>query len=119
MLEYLTVAGTSSISAFHSTDTTTDYILSPQQQLILQAGAAPVSACITVIALQDSLVEGIDTFIITLTSTDNPRVTVGVPNTATISIIDDDGMFGTIVCIDLTPCAKFKVPLICRSRILF
>ena len=56
---------------------------------------------------------------ITLNSTDHPHVTVGVPNTATISIIDDDGMCLIMLVpllVDLTCCLHYKVKLICRSQ---
>ena len=71
---------------------TEDYTLSTQQ-LILQVGPGPPTpACVTVAAVQDSLVEGDHAFDITITSTNHPLVAVGVLNIATITIVDDDGM---------------------------
>jgi hypothetical protein len=53
--------------------------------------ANTLSTTITIPVLDDLLVEGPETVIVTLTGTDNPLITVGAPSSATNTIADDDG----------------------------
>ncbi|MCU4177850.1 beta strand repeat-containing protein, partial [Carboxylicivirga sp. N1Y90] len=61
----------------------------------LLAGQTEVTIPVAIIS--DALVEGDETVILTLTSTDNGDLTVGSPNTATVTITDDDSESVSIV----------------------
>ena len=53
-----------------------------------------MTGCASVMATQDTLVEGDHGFDISILSTDLPDyVTIESPDTTTVTIVDDDGMY--------------------------
>ena len=61
--------------------------------VVILPGGIPVTICAPVMATQDELVEGNHGFSINIASTNQPSsVTVGTPDTTSVTIIDDDGM---------------------------
>ena len=57
--------------------------------LIFQPANASQQLCIAILLLQNTAVENIETFSVQLT-TEDPQVTI-IPNTSTVTILDDDG----------------------------
>ena len=63
---------------------------------VIQALLDSAMGCVTVSATDDDLVEGDHSFDLVITSADHPNVVVSDSNnTATVTIIDDDGMCTT------------------------
>ena len=61
-------------------------------------GGIPVTICEPVLATQDEIVEGDHDFSINIASTNQPSfVTVVMPDTTPVTIMDDDGMLQGIV----------------------
>lgn len=57
--------------------------------LIFQPANASQQLCIAILLLQNTAVENSETFSVQLT-TEDPQVTI-IPNTSTVTILDDDG----------------------------
>ena len=53
----------------------------------------PSSVCVNVTATDDDILEGDEDFVITITGTDLPEVTLGFPRATTVIINDNDGIF--------------------------
>ena len=51
------------------------------------------NVCVNVTATDDDILEGDEDFVIAITGTDLPEVTLGNPNSATVLINDNDGIF--------------------------
>ena len=62
--------------------------------ITIPAGPLPTSGsdCVNVTATEDDILNGDEDFVITITGTDLPEVTVGFPPTHILTIIDNEGM---------------------------
>ena len=61
--------------------------------MLIPQGGIPVTICAPVTAIQDGLAEGNHDFSINIASTNQPgSVTVVMPDTTSVTIMDDDGM---------------------------
>ena len=69
-----------------------DFSLS-MMNIIIPAGDIPSTGndCVNVSALDDTILEGSEDFNIMISGTDLAEVTVYMPNTTTVTIIDADG----------------------------
>ena len=61
--------------------------------ITIPAGPIPTagSDCVMVTANEDDILKGDDDFVITITGTDLPEVTVGFLSSATVTVTDNDG----------------------------